>query len=429
MQGILLDSVAKLFVLMTKALCVTVGIRSFLAVGRIVLTGFWQSRCFHLAGVVIFWLVTLLRAADPIPPQAIEVIRAGIEQWETDVEFVGNFESSSGKSSSIEKATAGDYDLTDGKLNQSSASGKIAKLGTLLRAQLHYLDGPKKAESPFGLPMKGAEYFRNIDFDEVTNGQLQIRYDPKEGDLGDDAVVALRREMLVKSLAAGLMSEGLRTPLTPTGLRLSELFDAIPHGGSWANTKLTNIDQDYVEIQLDTAERNAQINRRIRIWISASPPVITEIEDSTYFKKEPIDWELIKLSKFIECPGGKVAREIRRIHSGGKPPYTTDLWYSTDLGQRIPSKNDFVIEIPATTIIGGLRNPPPPGKLRSLDITSMQLSDLLGSKDLPASTSGAASASSNAFRLLLLIGNAVLVLFIACWIIYRRYRAGASLHG
>ena len=43
-------------------------------------------------------------------------------------------------------------------------------------------------------------------------------------------------------------------------------------------------------------------------------------------------------------------------------------WHSPDLGQKLPAEYDFVLSIPESAVVQGLKRPPPPGKKRELTL-------------------------------------------------------------
>ena len=96
--------------------------------------------------VIGAWNVPL--SADESQTKAAEVIRAGIEQWEHDVEYVGNFESIAGQSSTLDKAEVGNFDLS--QFPRLTANGIVAKRGSLLRFQRQYASGPLRKPAAWG---------------------------------------------------------------------------------------------------------------------------------------------------------------------------------------------------------------------------------------------------------------------------------------
>ncbi|MGQ9575049.1 MAG: hypothetical protein ACUVUC_07000 [Thermoguttaceae bacterium] len=85
-------------------------------------------------------------------------------------------------------------------------------------------------------------------------------------------------------------------------------------------------------------------------------------------------------SDFVACPGGMVARVVRHVNQTVYPdkPWFVGEWVSEDLGKRLPTDADFVITIPQSVRISGLKpdRTPRPGTVRTIDLSKISLDDL-----------------------------------------------------
>jgi hypothetical protein len=125
---------------------------------------------------------------------------------------------------------------------------------------------------------------------------------------------------------------------------------------------------------------------RVTFWTVPSPPVVERIEEQweTVLPgrgKVPADYTIVG-AQFVPCGRLMVPRSVRSV--GGpsvavgetRPMWTVGEWLSEDLGKAPPTKEDFLVTIPANLTVTGLRDPPPPGSVRQLDLASYSLDDL-----------------------------------------------------
>lgn len=63
------------------------------------------------------------------------------------------------------------------------------------------------------------------------------------------------------------------------------------------------------------------------------------------------------------------------------PQWLAKEWVSDDLGSRLPTAEDFVVTIAKDAAIVGLRDPPPPGTVRRLDLSAIRLEDVANPRE------------------------------------------------
>lgn len=156
-------------------------------------------------------------------------------------------------------------------------------------------------------------------------------------------------------------------------------------------------------------------------WMKPSLPVIERIHRTIYKDGKAAAEQESRLSDFKECSGGYVARRIiYEVRAGGKSILLQE-WVSEDLGETPPTDGDFVVSIPATTIVQGMSNPPPPGTERRLSLTEYAPRILAPQQhgDRVESNQHVALSRSTSNWLLWMNAVAYLLLGIGVWLRWR----------
>ena len=267
-------------------------------------------------------LAALAVCADDHGRDAVVVYRAALRHWRDETAFKGSFKFKSGTAKTIEAALRGEFDSfsTNGKpADNTNATGKIIKLKNKIRMRLEYeysaielvapgFDAAKNNNSK-GRP--GA--IINVNFDEISDGNITVSRIPKQGKLGDNAGVEKTRAEDRQRSVAGSHSRYLLSPLNPM---TTDMFGPISLWGkddivsrSKTHVSVTTLDDDHITIVLESTDPSAQ-KRTVTLRTSCSPPAVESIRHSVVapdgFRHECFS----KLSDFVECYGGRVAGEF-----------------------------------------------------------------------------------------------------------------------
>jgi hypothetical protein len=281
-----------------------------------------------------------------------EALRAAYLEWQANVAFKGTFQLRAGISRSRDDAVQLKFDpqLNSPSSNTFEGNGEIAKLGSSIRYRIDYgpivrLDKMKT----FGLP-----------FDESTNGEVVVSYSILRDNIGNVATVMRHPASLGRS-AAGPQTA---TELSPLNLLKS-------NDGLFSNMKLvtvTPIDDGHVVVDLERADvAGVEYLRQITFATAYELPVVEKVADKYRYKGKSGQAECLA-SDFQNCPGGMVPRRLLFfLRPLGAQNFLVRHWTSTNLGDETPTEDDFVITVPATTSVIGLKQPLPQTIERRLD--------------------------------------------------------------
>lgn len=225
------------------------------------------------------------------------------------------------------------------------------------------------------IPENGRLLIRNASFDEIFDLGYSVIYHPKWKDAYDHAWFndnALRhRDAMPCCHAAWEIS-----PLNPVYGCNASPFEH----GSLIGPEVTHEARPLPDgrVVLVTTSRIGskdeggieQVNE-VTWLMEPVPPVIERVHRRLFDLRdgEQFDEICATLSDFVDCPGGKVARRVVSAREvKGSTTVIAQIWESADLGNRESTPNDFVIQVAATTIVSGLKTPPPPGEPRSLTL-------------------------------------------------------------
>lgn len=316
----------------------------------------------------------------------IDALNAGINQWQTDICFRSTFRLRQGYAKSLDDALRSGVDPSiPGPPNAVfEAAGIFNKRFDLYRYRIDYGRAPVVLQS--SPPARGggdrtfmgaSQVAANPSFDEMSDGRIQVRYDLNQS----GNVVHVTRQRLDAGTGAGVLSEAELTPIRPYMNPRFRPFELWRFGDKADESPLFReakaIDNDHLDVVIRQDGNHRQF-RRIRMRISVSPPVITEIDERSGESQRDLKESYIRLSDFQDCPGGFVARRIRSIqrHSGKDQVRVRD-WESTDLGAITVADADFVMKLGANTPVRGLEAPPSLGDTdRSLSLTRIRDDDL-----------------------------------------------------
>jgi len=371
--------------------------------------------------IPFFCVALALGAGGDSVDETRTVLEAGVEKWTRDVSFRATYTLRQGLAASVEAGLANGIDptLSDPKVPAYEARGLFNKMGRLIRYSADF--GRPAAElagrSEEGNPNKlgfSQRVVHLVSFDEISNGVLQVAYMPE----GPGVVGVTLRTPDVTGI--GVHSVGFPNPVQPHGnprfrpLRLWDLGDGVNLDPE--RKKVTHLPGQRIQVELEQGGSH-KLARRVVFWTVPSPPVIVEIDDTITEPTGASSSSSIRMSDFRRCSAGHVARRVRSVSSLGSGLVRVQDWTSDDLGERAPTRSDFVLKVPASTAVGGLKQLPPlDGVNRVIDIEKLSPDDL-GSLDPSAGVHR--GRSPNLTRVVVAL-NVLVVLLLAGYVLYRR---------
>jgi hypothetical protein len=329
--------------------------------------------------LTVFLSLTLPGGEDA---QVVDALRAGFKQWREEVEFHSTFRLRRGTARSVEAGLRGEFEPP--AKPEGDLRGVCHKLRNKLRYSIDFGRPPVAVTNPLPNQQQVSSYTR-ASFDEVTNNEIDIRYEPSHGqtDLADTVEIQERLPKQRGQLRAGIHSEFYLGPLNLLPQDEPDLFVINPYPPAMrpppvaAKVELgpRSRDECTIVITYDDGEHGAR--RELVFATNFSPPIIKAIHDKSTYRGKPQSERHVQCSEFRRCTNGDVPAVIRYVFlsndAHGNPAVSVEEWRSDDLGRRAPSDEDFVIEISPSTYVGGVRNAPPRGTTRRIDIDDYPL--------------------------------------------------------
>ncbi len=357
-----------------------------------------MNRCGTLGGVAgmlflnaLFVPPIYVLAAEGTDAESVfQVLDAGVEKWRFGVEFRCHYKYRQGTASSRDEALRGEFGAAAGKPgDENTATGVFHKRGGQLRLSVDYGRPPDDATG------RGTgEVVTNCSFDEVSSPQLYLQYIPKYGKVGNSVNVWKRPERESGKLQAGPSMGAVLDPFVfgggVTGSPLTA-FAPRPAFQETVRRSLEKMDSDHiVAVMIRTGKGGNMDTRRVAFWTAHSPPVIERIEEVAQVANGQQRVEtLTQGSRFVQCGGGMMARCVRRLagpllpRGGSRPVWVSEEWISDDLGERMPTDEDFAVTIPPSVAVSGLKKPPPVGSARTLELAKYTIDDLITNFSAP----------------------------------------------
>ncbi len=311
--------------------------------------------------------VSALAADDAL----LRVLEAGHNQWLRDTVLVCRFKVFRGSPTSKEEALALPIDRME-----LEGEGQLVKMVEAVRLVFRPARPPARAEGE-----GGGEGWRDLPFDETSDGVVQIRFPIPTRALPQTVLFVETSEgKPTLPYQAGTQTASVITPLYIAGRHFTEPYSfgnmRGDDGTEQVRIAATTPELTVVEASLlmDPWTRR----RNVEFWTEPSVPVIRRV--TTLDTNSATGYWIESITEgrdFVECPGGPVAREVRYV-LGQKERRSWKLyvWTSEDLGLREPGKEDFDIEVPKETDIRGLKQSMPGGTVRHLNILDLGTEDL-----------------------------------------------------
>lgn len=367
----------------------------------------------------------------------IDALQAGIQQWKQDVSIRSTYTYRMGVASLP-------VDLDTGNITPVQVSrvarGVLYKLGRKERISITY-DGGLQVQPANGNDgfVQGAFNGMNSPREIVSDGEIQIEYHPLSLVDVDGKTIPFDDKASISRLdgkdpASALRGHGI--PLLVTPLLLTKLYartlDRLDFADvsqtEMARSQVIRLEDDEVEVVVEGQTSHGEQSARLVFWMTPSPPVI-----KSFVRKIGDSEERCVFADFRECPGGFFPRQMTlTVHSpNSSGPVMFKEWTSTDLGDQEPTPSDFVLTLPATTRIRGLRVlPPVKNGVRQLNIDTIDeievavrpqnAADIIDPSQPPRQV--ASPAGANRWMYWVAVNVVFMPLVMGCYIFFRQKR-------
>lgn len=394
-----------------------------------------------VAGTIVLCVAGLARAADDVEA-TVAALEAAVEEWRQSLEFFCHYTYRQGVAASKTDALEGRFGSRVGRpRDEDTATGVFCKRGSQVRCSVDFGQRPKRVPSKRPKDV----LVTTVSCDEVSSGELCLSYWLPHGVVGSASIFRRPDAEMGRLSSGGAMGQVLTSFEFGGGVEGKPLggFSARPGSQETLRRRIVKLPADRVRVVLERqSARGFRHLRQVTFWTGPRLPVIEKVEELIEDPPLGVRREHVgQASDFVPCGGGLLARRVREasgpvVPQGEKTAvWVAREWVAEDLGQRAPRDEDFVVRVPATVPIAGLKNPPPPGTERAIDLTRYTLADLQPpGVVLPLPEGRPVPGEQGVFRVairiaLVLGGAAVLVAFLVLGAARRGRNISAKTRG
>ncbi len=362
-----------------------------------------------------------------------DALDSGVEQWRASVEFRCHYSYRQGSAKTREAALRGAFGSEAGRADkEEKATGVFCKRGDEIRLSMDFGRPPHVWTSKSGVTTA-----TNFSFDEVSSRDLFLTYNPPYEDSVGSAMFSERPDRKSGKLWSGPYMQGQLNPFSfGGGIEGSPIrsFAKDFGGGDAIERSYEKVDAERIVVTLIRTSRSGQVTKRMTFWTGASPPVIERVDTMSRSMQPDRQSESTAIaSRFVQCGGGMMARCVRTASGpvvpvgGSEPLWIAKEWISDDLGDKPPGDEDFIVTIPASVPVGGLKHPPSRGQVRHLDLAKVRPEDLVTDFSQPVGEQPAPPETvvPSWVRYTLAVLSAVVLTFLVLVIRRARRRAAA----
>lgn len=395
---------------------------------------YMQPRSSIAAVLVLVAMTCAIGKAAEVQP--VQHFARAWDDWTAAIAFTSTFRLEKTFGDSIAALREGAFDEELSRKEGSSATGVLHKMGRQIRLSLEYGQPAVPAQVPDLGASTNVSAWTRTPIDEVTNGDVELMYTVSHrgagfgGVLGDTAHFTLRPVEATHSVAAGVHTSGILSPLSPLRKVISnpyELFDGAGNGDV-ESSEVSSLQNTEARVLVRLSKRSGSVvqERQLTVWIGPALPVIEKIEDSLTVQGGTKWTTIVEMSEFVDCKGGHVPRSLRYYEQvsnpSGKPmPAVLLAWTSSDLGQREPTEADFEIEVPASTRVFGLKKELPTGTVRRLSLDQITSADIRVANQI-AGRPVLASSSVDGRNYWLIAANVAFIVVVGLFVFIARRR-------
>ncbi len=327
---------------------------------------------------------------------ATEVLLAARQHWVSSLGFKSTYVYREGITATY-AAALGDTPFDEIK---TTGNGVFHKKGGLIRRSIAFEGGPftdnektldqngrsntdsKPISTRPGQKQPERIRIRNTPLDEVSNGNLFVVYHQKwKENFFDTALFTNRID--IEAIAEGhgcTPGEMLISPINPMGGCSNGMPGELSAASGPINYQTLHQDDGRIIVtaELHTTMANVNVGEFYRAeWdMESACPTLKRVVYKFEGGGRTHTSECL-LSDFRSCGENSIPASVRIIFTQPDSPILVREWYSEDLGSEEPVDDDFVIQIPETTRIMGLKNPEPEGTIRHLDLSSTAIDSVI----------------------------------------------------
>lgn len=346
--------------------------------------------CYALALLILAQGETVEAVSTEDPVLIAAALNAAYERWLAEIEFRADYV--------LEKGFSTDESqVWDGIIERRTVwedgvpfvcRGVFVKSREALRVSGDYGAPPLR---------RANDRTTRVGFDEIRTREVRATHLPAGVRSADDS--SRRGSLIVTSrpggevnladqYAAGPVSRSQLGPLSIHGGEIQFPCVINSKAGVPIDTHVHIISPERLEVTLERTGRSTR--RRVVVWrTDFSPPVVESI-------RETFDWpernqRTITLGcarNFVLCRGGAVASQIVFANWEGDHPDRWQIrrWSSDNITSDL-SETELTLEIPPSTLIGGLSVPTNSGATTTIDFSRLSRQDVLDPRT-PITSSG-----------------------------------------
>ncbi len=376
---------------------------------------------------------------EPLPSpeskwEQFEFLLEALRTWHREAAFVCHFEERKGRPTDRAALEAGQFDGLPRR-----AWGIVAKSPGLEDASMRYERLHDRANVPAGTTTVGGRtvaVFRNANVAHLVGREVGIRYDPHSNHVSIEAIDrpqdASRRE--------GFRFWSQQHCLNPVALRggllkALERAYAAARAGELPDRRVTfdvvQPDAKHLDLllhkqHLPVGDPVDQVSvSRYRFFVKAAVPYLVQI-DSARYDNGVLDGRSVKMLRdFAACPAVMLPRTILGFGSeliDGKWVETCTVWHSDDLGERQPTEDDFVLNIPARATYLGFKVPVYSEGPQVLRLADFRAADAMHYEEVGDWIQRPALAEEEPSGVVggIALTMALAIMGLLAWIVYRR---------
>jgi hypothetical protein len=226
----------------------------------------------------------------------------------------------------------------------------------------------------------------------VVSAEVALNYLPRYGAVGDSVTVSERPVAERTRIRIGLQGEHSLNPYFfggGTDGRPLTSFVAKANRGETITRSVHTRDPLHTDVTMIRKGVDGSVHTRLVTFnTSVTPPVIERVTDTEEASRTGRKLESLTAAyDFVPCGGGMLARTVRQVSGPFPDPqgkadnWLASEWTSDDLGATAPGPDDFLVKIPETTRVHGLKSPPPTGTARTLNLAKIHAEDLIRPED------------------------------------------------
>lgn len=354
--------------------------------------------------------------------RVVSALIAAIAEWREQVEFACRFTYRESFVHTREIGLTGEWGSRVGKAEEENrAEGVYCKRRDQIRLAMDYGRPPDVTASRDG----SGSHRTNESFDEVSVGQLSALFAVQRGVSKDMVRVVERSSEADSAYRSGPMDNvSYPNPFNWGGGRDgSELVRL----GQRSSKSVETVDSEHLAVTMVLGgESTSTTTYRLVFWMKPTIPVIVRKEIVERLGGETKFESVGIASDFVKCGAAMMARRIRYVGGpvtdirSNESGFLTKEWWSSDLGDRPPNDEDFVITIPSGVEVKGLRDLPTRFPWR-LDLSELKVSDLAPTANDEAQVATRWTGATGRWRIGATAVGALLLTVVA-FLLWRRRR-------